>query len=47
MALVAAAIETLLPAKAVKPVIDELGDAFTTLLVDRIAAAGVRARPIS
>ena len=46
VALVAAAVETLLPAKAVKAVIDELGDALTTLLVDRIAAA-VRARPIS
>jgi transcriptional regulator with XRE-family HTH domain len=42
---VAAAIETLLPAKAVKAVIDELGEAMTTLLIDRIVS--VRARPVS
>jgi transcriptional regulator with XRE-family HTH domain len=45
VAVVAAAIETLLPAKAVKAVIDELGEALTTLLVDRISSA--RSRPVS
>ena len=49
IAVVAAAIETLLPAKAVKAVINELDEALTTLLVDRIVGASrdVRARPIS
>jgi len=56
IALVAVAIETLLPAKAAKPVIDELGDALSTLIADRIVTAGggssarrrrVHSRPIS
>ena len=55
IAVVAVALEALLPAKAAKPVIDELGDALATLLVDRIVTAGgsssarrrrVHARPI-
>ena len=45
IAVVAAAIETLLPTRAVKAVIDELGEALTTLVVDRIVS--VRARPVS
>ena len=49
IALVAVAIEAVLPAKAAKPIIDELGQALTTLLVDRIAAGpgGGRGRPLS
>jgi len=49
IALVAVAIEALLGAKAAKPIIEVLGDAFTSLLVDRIAAgAGAgRGRPVS
>jgi transcriptional regulator with XRE-family HTH domain len=43
VALLAVAIETLLPAKTGNAVIDELGDALTGLVVDRIAAA----RPVS
>jgi transcriptional regulator with XRE-family HTH domain len=46
-ALVAAAIETLMPARAAKAVVDELGDALTTLVVERIVAAGPRTRPLS
>jgi transcriptional regulator with XRE-family HTH domain len=45
IALVAVAIEALLPAKAAKAVTDELGTALATLLVDRILAAHVR--PVS
>jgi len=40
IAVVAVAIETLLPARIAKPVIDELGEALATLLVDRIVVAG-------
>jgi hypothetical protein len=49
IALVAVALEALLPAKAAKPIVDELGQALTSLLVDRIAAgAGAgRGRPVS
>jgi transcriptional regulator with XRE-family HTH domain len=36
IALVAVAIEGLLPARAARPVIDELGEALAALLVDRI-----------
>ena len=36
IALVAVTIEALLPVKAAKPVIDELGDALSTLIVDRM-----------
>jgi len=52
IAVVAVAIEALLPPRAVKPVTDALGEALATLLVDRIvgAAGGARAaarRPLS
>jgi transcriptional regulator with XRE-family HTH domain len=40
IALVAVAVEALLPAKAAKPIVDELSRALTSLLVDRIAAGG-------
>jgi transcriptional regulator with XRE-family HTH domain len=44
-ALVAGAIEGLLPARAARPVIDELGEALTALVVDRIV--GPARRPLS
>lgn len=51
IAVVAVAVEALLPPRAAKPVIDALGEALATLLVDRIVAAGGRAasrrRPLS
>ena len=58
IAVVAVAIEALLPARAAKPVIDELGEALATLLVERIVSAGgvraarsgvraARCRPVS
>ena len=56
VALVAAAIEAMLPGTAAQPVVDELAEALATLLVDRIRAApgGVpaargsrRRRPVS
>ena len=40
IAVVAVAIEALLPPRAAKPVIDALGETLATLLVDRIVAAG-------
>lgn len=40
IAVVAVAIEALLPSRAAKPVVDALGEALATLLVDRIVAAG-------
>jgi len=42
--LVAVAIEALLPAKAAKSIVEELGEALTSLLVARIAGTG---RPLS
>ena len=39
VALLAAVIESMLPATAAKPVIDELGEAMATLLVDRMRTA--------
>ena len=45
IAVVAAAIEALLPAKAAKAVIDALGEALTALVVDRIVS--VHARSVS